>query len=78
VRVPLLNEHHLRNQAVNALSEEDVFPHEVLCQCLIRPGWILANRIAIWFPYVTLGSEELQWSDGTSTPRLDPETGIAP
>ena len=77
VRVPLLNDHHLLNQAVNALSEEDIFPHEVFCQCLIRPGWILANPIAIWFPYPTEDSEELQWSDGTSTSLLDPETGIA-
>jgi hypothetical protein len=51
IRIPLLGANYLQNQAVNVLDAEEVFDHEVFCTCIARQGWVLANPIAIWFPY---------------------------
>ena len=71
VRVPLLLGNMTMNQAVNALGE-DFFPHNVLCRCMIRPNYVLANPIAVWFPYVDPDNFEPDyWQPLTTTAHPD-------
>ena len=74
VRVPLLAEHFLPSQTINAVDGGDVFPHHVLCTSMPRVGWLLASPIAIWFPDVDPATDVLNWWTGRRTAPLD-ETG---
>lgn len=77
-RVPLLTSHFTANQAISVFAYEDSepFPHEVFCELMVRPGWLLANPIAAWFPQVNADTDLVNWTSGSDTALLDEATGL--
>jgi hypothetical protein len=76
IRVPLLRKFFLPIQNMPGTPDDEYdegipFAHEVFCSCTLRPGWILASPVAIWFPHVDAEtSQKLFGSDGAWTDAL--------
>jgi hypothetical protein len=66
----------LANSILDALSEGETFPHEMLCEATFRNGFIRADAVAAWFPDSDPNMEYLEWAWGERTDYLDPSTGM--
>ena len=60
-QVPTLEGNVLLNQAINAMSEEDYFGHNIFATTVPRPEYLLINPIAIWFAHAWEDAPENQW-----------------